>query len=128
VIMPYQPMTIADLAVHLAHHADEKIRWKYVWEFLEEFRWEPADRQPGLLLGEPAPTGDEQWDALLAAVAEHLAARLDRAPPEWSRSRVLGTPWFPSSLRSKRTEALVWAPAAFRKHGVYLSARDLEAA
>jgi len=25
-------------------------------------------------------------------------------------------------------EALVFAPAAFRKHGVYLSARDLEAA
>jgi hypothetical protein len=28
----------------------------------------------------------------------------------------------PSSLRSKRMEAPVWAPAAFRKHGVYLSA------
>jgi hypothetical protein len=41
---------------------------------------------------------------------------------------VLATPWFPSSLPSKRMEALVWAPAAFRKHGVYLSARDLEAA
>jgi hypothetical protein len=76
----------------------------------------------------PLPSGDEQWDALLAALAEHLAAQLDQAPPAWSRSRVLATPWFPSSLPSKRTEALVWAPAAFRKHGVYLSARDLEAA
>lgn len=25
-------------------------------------------------------------------------------------------------------EALIWAPAAFRKHGVYLSAHDLDAA
>jgi hypothetical protein len=25
-------------------------------------------------------------------------------------------------------EALVWAPAAFRKHGVYLAVSDLEAA
>ena len=82
-----------------------------------------------MILGdEPSPTCGEQWDVLLAAMAEHLAARLDDAPPEWSRSRVLATPWFPSSLRSKRMEALVWAPAAFRKHGVYLSARDLEAA
>lgn len=128
VIMGYQPMTIAGLAAHLSREIDEKIRWKYVWEFLEEYRWEPVERQAGLLAGEPLPTGEEQWDVLLAALAEYLAARLDHAPPEWSRSRVLATPWFPSSLRSKRMEALVWAPAAFRKHGVYLSARDLEAA
>jgi hypothetical protein len=126
--MRYQPMTIADLAVHLVRHTDEKTRWKYVWEFLEEYRWEPVERQPALLREEPAPTGDEQWDALLAALAEHLTARLDHAPPQWSRSRVLVTPWFPSSLPSKRMEALVSAPAAFRKHGVYLAARDLEAA
>jgi hypothetical protein len=126
--MAYEPMTIAGLAGHLSSQDDEKIKWKYVWEFLEEYRWEPAAEQPGLFQDEPPPTGDEQWDALLAALAEHLAARLDLAPPEWSRSRVLVTPWFPSSLRSKRMEALVWAPAAFRKHGVYLSGRDLEAA
>jgi hypothetical protein len=128
VIVSYQPMTIADLAAHLARHTDEKIRWKYVWEFLEEYRWEPAERRPSLLGDEPPLTGEERWDALLAAIAEHLTAELDQAPPAWTRSRVLATPWFPSTLPSKRTEALVWAPAAFRKHGVYLSARDLEAA
>jgi hypothetical protein len=126
--MVYQPMTMADLAGHLLPPIDARIKWKYIWEFLEEYRWEPVDRQPALLREEPAPTGDPRWDVLLAALAEHLAAQLDLAPPEWSRSRVLTTPWFPSSLPSKRMEALVWAPAAFRKHGVYLSARDLEAA
>ena len=126
--MSYQPMTIADLASHLSHDADEKIRWKHVWEFLEEYRWEPAEQQAPLIRDEPPPTGEDRWDVLLAAIAEHLAAGHDQAPPEWSRSRVLSTPWFPSSLPSKRMEALVWAPAAFRKHGVYLSARDLEAA
>jgi hypothetical protein len=121
-------MAISGLAVHLAGHADESIRWKYVWEFLEEYRWEPVERRLRLLQDEPRPIGDERWDVLLAALAEHLAAGLDHPPPEWSRSRVLARPWFPSSLRSKRVEALVWAPAAFRKHGVYLSTRDLEAA
>jgi hypothetical protein len=82
-------MTIADLAGHLARAADDKIRWKLVWEFLEEYRWEPDDAQPALLGDEPSPVGDERWDALLGA--------------------------------------LVHAPAAFRKHGVYLSATDLEA-
>ena len=126
--MAYQPMTMAGLASHLSAQADVRVRWKYVWEYLEEYRWEPGERQPHLFQDEPAPTGDTRWDALLAAIAEHLAARLDLAPPEWSRDRVLATPWFPSSLPSKRMEALVWAPAAFRKHGIYLSARDLEAA
>jgi hypothetical protein len=121
-------MTMVELAGHLSRQADEKIKWKHLWEFLEEYRWEPAEKRAQLLLEEPSPTGDSQWDALLGALAEHLAAQLDLAPPEWSRSRVLATPWFPSSLPSKRTEALVWAPAAFRKHGVYLSSRDLDAA
>lgn len=126
--MAYQPMTMAGLAGRLSREGDEKVRWKHVWEFFEEYRWEPAERQPQLLRDEPPSTGDARWDALLAALAEHLAALHDLAPPEWSRPRVLATPWFPSSLPSKRMEALVWAPAAFRKHGVYLSARDLEAA
>jgi hypothetical protein len=34
----------------------------------------------------------------------------------------------PAELEIQRADALVWAPAAFRKHGVYLSAGDLEAA
>ena len=67
-IVGYQPMTIAGLADHLSRQSDVKIKWKYVWEFLEEYRWEPADRQPRLLQGEPPPTGHEQWDALLAAL------------------------------------------------------------
>jgi hypothetical protein len=126
--MSYQPMTLADLAGRLSRHRDERTRWKHVWEFFEEYRWASAEQQPRLFRDEAAPIGDEQWDVLLAAMAEHLAAQLDLAPPEWSRARVLATPWFPSSLPSKRMEALVSAPAAFRKHGVYLSARDLEAA
>lgn len=126
--LAYQPMTMVELAGQLSRQPDEKVRWKHVWEFLEEYRWEPADKQAQLLQGEPPTTGDVQWDVLLGALAEHLTARLDLSPPDWSRSRILTTPWFPSALPSKRMEALVWAPAAFRKHGVYLSARDLDAA
>ena len=124
----YRPMTLADLAGRLVRTADSKVRWKLVWEFLEEYRWESTEVQLTLLQDEPAPTGDQRWDALLAALAEHLAARHDAAPPPWTELRVLHRPWFPAELAIQRAEALVWAPAAFRKHGVYLSARDLEAA
>jgi hypothetical protein len=124
----YRPMTLADLAGYLARTADSRTRWKLVWEFLEEYRWEPADIQPSLLQDEPLPVGDERWDALLAALAEHLAAQHDLAAPQWAEIRVLQRPWFPAELEVQRADALVWAPAAVRKHGVYLSARDLEAA
>jgi hypothetical protein len=45
----YRPMTVADLAVHLSRTMDDRIRWKLVWEFLEEYRWEPGGPQPRLL-------------------------------------------------------------------------------
>ena len=124
----YRPMTLADLGRRLARVNDAKTRCKLVWEFLEEYRWEPDNVQLSLLRDEPPVTGDERWDVLLAALAEHLAARHDQAAPEWTEIRVLQRPWFPGELETQRADALVWAPAAFRKHGVYLSARDLEAA
>jgi hypothetical protein len=127
-VTSYRPMTLADLANRLTRTLDVKVRWKLVWEFLEEHRWEPAEVQLSLLRDEPTPVGDDRWDALLAALAEHLAAQHDVAPPDWTESRVLRRPWFPAELEIQRADALVWAPAAFRKHGVYLSAHDLEAA
>jgi hypothetical protein len=127
-VTSYRSMTLAELGRRLALVDDAKTRWKLVWEFLEEYRWEPDDVQLSLLLDEPPTSGDDRWDALLAALAEYLAARHDLAAPEWTEIRVLQRPWFPAELEIQRADALVWAPAAFRKHGVYLSARDLEAA
>ena len=124
----YRPMTLADLGRRLARVNDAKTRWKLVWEFLEEYRWESPGTQAALLVDDPPSVGDERWDALLAALAEHLAAKHDLAPPSWTELRVLRRPWFPAELRVQRADALVHAPAAFRKHGVYLAAADLEAA
>jgi hypothetical protein len=121
-------MSLAGLADHLVAVAEERTRWKLVWEFLEEYRWEPAETQLSLLQFEPQPVGDDRWDVLLAAVAEHLCAQHDVAPPAWAEPRVLRRAWFPAELAVQRAEALVRAPAAFRKHGVYLSAHDLTAA
>lgn len=121
-------MTLASLAGYLVGGESDKIRWKLVWEFLEEYRWEPSDTQAALVQAEPALTGDDRWDALLAALAEHLSAQHDLAPPVWTESRVLKRAWFPAELAIQRADALAWAPAAFRKHGVYLSVHDLAAA
>lgn len=76
----YEPMSLAGLAQYVTAAVDERVQWKLVWEFLEEYRWEPAEEQISLLQAEPQLTGDERWDALLAALAEHLCAQHDIAP------------------------------------------------
>ena len=47
---------------------------------------------------------------MLAALAEHLAAQHDLAPPEWAELRVLQRPWFPAELKVQRADALVRTP------------------
>ncbi len=124
----YQPMSLAVLAGHILVSDDPKLCWKLVWEFLEEYRWEDPGVQIGLLRDEPPLTGDNRWDVLMAALAEHLCAEHDLAPPDWAEDRVLKKAWFPAELAILRADALVRAPAAFRKHGVFISANDLVAA
>ena len=104
--------------------ADESRRWRLVAEFLEDYRWEPPEARLALLSDAPAPTGDEHWDVFLAALAEHVAARDGRSAPAWTEERALLQFWFPFNTRSARTDAIVHAPAAFRRRGVYISPRN----
>ena len=123
----YQPMTLARLSVLLVG-ADESRRWRLIAEFLEEYRWEPPDARQDLLVAEPPSVGDERWDVFLAALAEHLAARDGRGAPTWVEPRSLRRLWFPFNTRAARVDALVHAPAAFRRRGVYVAAQELEVA
>ena len=123
----YQAMTLAELAGLLAA-AEDNEWWRYIAEFLEEYRWEPPERRPALLVDEPPTTGDERWDVLLAALAEHLAARDGRGAPPWSESRALRRFWFPFNTAAARADAIVNAPAAFRRRGVFLARQELEVA
>jgi hypothetical protein len=123
----YQPLTLARLG-ELLTGADGSLHWRLIAEFLEEYRWEPSTTRFGLLTEEPASTGDERWDVFLAALAEHLAARDGRAAPSWAESRSLRRFWFPFNTRAARVDAVVHAPAAFRRRGVYLAAQELEVA
>jgi hypothetical protein len=123
----YEPLTVARLGVLMAD-ADESRRWRLVAEFLEDYRHEPPEARPALLSDAPGPTGDEHWDVFLAALAEHVAARDGRLAPAWTEERTLRQFWFPFNTRSARTDAIVHAPAAFRRRGVYISPQELEVA
>jgi hypothetical protein len=48
--------------------------------------------------------------------------------PGWSASRGLRRFWFPFDTPGARAQALVHAPAAFRKRGVFVADYEIDAA
>jgi hypothetical protein len=124
----YQPMTLAALARLAAAQPDFETQWRLVVEFLKEYHQEPASGRWDLLAEVPDPTGDERWDVLLAGLAEHLAMRDGKAAPAWSASLGLRRFWFPFDTPGARAQALVHAPAALRRRGVFVADYEIDAA
>lgn len=121
----YQPMTLIDLAGHFNKTDDEKLRWRLIAEFLEEYSHELVDKRAELLRAEPPTTGDERWDVFLAALAEHLAARDGRGVDPWAARRRLDVFWFPFNTPAARVDAFVHAPASFRRRGIFVAPQEL---
>lgn len=123
----YRPLSLQQLA-DLMVNSDDSRRWRLIAEFLEDYHWEPLVARPALLADEPATTGDERWDVFLAALAEHIAAKDGRAGPCWAEGRSLQSFWFPFNTSAARVDAVVHAPAAFRRRGVYVAPQELDVA
>lgn len=80
------------------------------------------------VLAERAPLTRTKWDALLAAMVEHLARLHGLEQPAWvdEPQRFLDSPWVLSPVPLIRMEALMFAPAAFLRHGAIPDPRDLD--
>lgn len=121
-------MSLAELAPSVAAEADFDTRWRLVVEFLKEYHHEPTGTRKRLLTEPPRATGDERWDALFAGLAEHLATWDGAETPQWSASRRLRRFWFPFDTPGARAQALVHAPAALRRRGVFVPDYEINAA
>ena len=127
-VVSYQPMSLAELAHFIAAEPDFDTCWRLVVEFLKEYHREPVGTRQGLLVDAPGSTGDERWDVLFAGLAEHLAMRDGTEAPGWSASRGLRRFWFPFDTPGARAQALVHAPAALRRRGVFVADYEIDAA
>ncbi|HNM83523.1 MAG: hypothetical protein U0Q20_02330 [Mycobacterium sp.] len=123
---PARAASLAEIATAIAARGDDATRWRIFFEFVRG-----ADESGAAALTltsrEPPLTGDIRFDALLAAAAEHIAARRGRPGPLWTLTvdRFLSRPWWTSPLPSARAEAVLWTPASFRRRGIYLDRHDL---
>ena len=80
-------------------------------------------------LEEAAPLTGTRWDALLAAVTEHIARLHGHPVPEWVEEpeRFLDTPWVISTISPTARDCVLYAPGAFIRHGALPDPLDLDA-
>lgn len=88
--------------------------------------------QPALqarALRDPAPLTGTDWDALLAAVVEHVARLHGHPVPAWAEEaeRFLDPPWVISACPETARESVLFAPAAFVRHGAFPDLASLDA-
>lgn len=95
------------------------------------FRHAGEETRRQLLATRPALTATA-WDALIAAVVEHIAALHGYQPPEWiSEPERFWIPPRPIAMYRKLDtnsvmERIGKAPAAFLRHGIIADPRDLD--
>ncbi|MBA3401492.1 MAG: hypothetical protein H0U05_05830 [Actinobacteria bacterium] len=99
-----------------------------VRDFLDQVNRRDKDELTDLIHTRPEPSGSRKADALLAGVAEHLAAVMSLPCPAWVREpdRFLDTFWFVSDVPGFRATALAQTPIALKRRGIFWPARSLE--
>ena len=125
--MPTKPTTLADTGARLRDGEPVKVA---LYEFLDEvdrFARRADDVAP-LIAAEPPATGSERLDALLAAVAEHVAHHHGAPRPDWCvrPERFLEAFWFVLANPAYDAVAVRDSPAAFRRRGVLVPPSFLE--
>jgi|SRR5688572_10233088 len=91
-------------------------------ELVHRFRNADIAARPRMIAAEPAPTGDSQWDAFLAALGEWLAVTHHLQAPSWTRGRgrFLDRGWWVTPLESMRAWEYAGSPVSFKRRGVYV--------
>jgi len=124
-----RPGTLAQVLQRV--RSGEKLRFALAG-FLDDFYADSStDSRARRIADDPGLTDDDgRMNALLGAVAEHLARRWDAgAPPPWTNApeRFLDRPWFMGHERMKAF-LLAESPLAFRRRFIFTEAEPLRRA
>lgn len=110
--------------------SDEEGAFRLVMELLDDLRAASPTVRSALVRERPDLVGDRRWDALVAALVEHLCARDAIPAPGWTSepARFCQPLWQLSGMASLRSSAFVHSPISFLRHGVLVSESELERA
>lgn len=129
-LLPGNSRPICDAAVDISEalaNEHQDLAWRHFLQLSNDLVAAPADVRVALCVMEPAPTGDQRYDALLAGLAEYRLSQDGLPIPGWVQEdeRVLGTPWDVEQSKRLRDRARASTPRAFSNHGVYLAESEL---
>lgn len=101
----------------------ERDALRLLFGFADDFRRSSRPGAIELIAAEPAPTGDERFDAALAGVAEFFATERGLATPGWvdQPGRFVEPLWFVASRPEFDAYTLAHTPATFARHGVLIA-------
>jgi transcriptional regulator with XRE-family HTH domain len=113
-----------DLAAH-----EEETAFRRLLQINNDLAAEHDVIRVALCAAPAPPTGDDRFDAFVAALVEHHLERDGLPVPAWCAAPPpLPEPWFVVDLPAFREDALVSSPPAFRRRNVYVNASELDAA
>ena len=118
-------LSLADVAMRVSKGEDVL---PAIRDFVDQVNRRDQGELAELIRTHPEPTGNRRADALLAGVAEHLAAVKSLPCPAWVKGpeRFLDTFWFVSDVPGFRATALAQSPIALKRRGIFWPARSLE--
>ncbi len=91
-------------------------------ELVHHFQRSGNDERTRMIAAAPPRTGDDRWDAFVAAVAEWQAVQAGIESPDWAHDadRYLARGWWVTDLPSMRAWEYAGSPASFKVRGVYI--------
>ena len=119
-------MSLAELAPFIAAEPEFDTRWRLVIEFMKEYHLEPAGTRQRLLADAPGlamSAGTCFWRGLPSTLPCETA-RTRRGGRHLAGCGDSGS----RSTRQARAQALVHAPAALRRRGVFVADYEIDAA
>lgn len=104
---------------------EDGVAFRSCLELFEALRTVPSDGVRLLTVDAPILTGDERYDALIAAVVEDCCVNRAVATPPWVYEPQRSVqPWYVAGLNSLRADADRETPPVFRRHGVMILAQE----